>query len=67
METWSRRQIIDEAKWLVFYDGPNNVLEFGEEVLSKYTYRNRLSPDTFDALLTECQKQAERVANFLGV
>jgi hypothetical protein len=67
METMTRQQIIDQAKWTVFYDGPNTLLEFGEEVLDKYGYRQKLSPDTFAALFQECLKQAERVAKFLGV
>jgi len=59
-----RREVIRQAKLLVPYKGPNNVLEFGPE------YRNEVRPGTSeedkDAIIAEAVRQAERVYEFLG-
>jgi hypothetical protein len=61
-----RRQIIDVAKRLVMADGPDNVLEFGLEILDKYGYREKYDTVTYLAIADEARHQSFRVIEFLG-
>jgi hypothetical protein len=61
-----RTEIIEEAKLLVLDHGPNNVLEFGVELLERSTGWGDPRREHADAIIREARRQAVRVCRFLG-
>lgn len=60
----TRTEIVHEGKQLVIQHGPNNVIEFGGQLLESYG----TDPDSPDGrlILAEALHQAVRVCRFLG-
>ena len=58
----TRREIIEKAKLLVLQEGPEHVLEFGDEAVE----RSLIHPADESLLLAEAAKQSRRVYEFLG-
>lgn len=70
----TRRQIVAEAKELVWAHGALSVTEFGAEMVDRhcayYDADGVLTPTTpaeRDAILAEAGRQADRVTKFLGL
>lgn len=61
-----RREIIDEAKWSVLYHGPNNILEYGDEIFDNFIPPSSHRYKYKEKILAEAIIQAKRVFNFLG-
>ena len=62
----TRREIIEEAKWLVLYHGPSNILEFGNELFDSHTAIDSPRMKYKEEIIKEAHRQADRVYRFLG-
>ena len=62
----NRREIVAEAKRMVLYAGPANVLEFADEMFSRYATPDMPKWNHKEEIIAEAVKQALRVYHFLG-